>query len=129
MLSHIDILIVDLQDVGTRVYTFASTLALCMEAARDKDVKVVVLDRPNPIGGNRSEGNLLDSKRSSFVGRFPIPMRHGLTIAELALLFNEAFGIGAPLEVFHLNGWRRSMLHRHTGLYWVPPSPNLPTPE
>jgi uncharacterized protein YbbC (DUF1343 family) len=129
MLSHIDILVVDLQDVGTRVYTFASTLALCMEAARDHDVKVVVLDRPNPIGGKRSEGNLLDSKRSSFVGRFPIPMRHGLTIAELALLFNEAFGIGAPLQVFHLNGWSRTMLYGQTGLYWVPPSPNLPTPE
>ena len=129
MLSHIDILVVDLQDVGTRVYTFASTLALCMEAARDHDVKVVVLDRPNPIGGKRSEGNLLDPERSSFVGRFPIPMRHGLTIAELALLFNEAFGLGAPLKVFHLNGWRRSMLYGHTGLYWVPPSPNLPTPE
>jgi uncharacterized protein YbbC (DUF1343 family) len=129
MLSHIDILVVDLQDVGTRVYTFATTLALCMEAARDHDVKVVVLDRPNPIGGKRSEGNLLDSERSSFVGRFPIPMRHGLTIAELALLFNEAFDIGAPLQVFHLNGWRRSMLYGHTGLYWVPPSPNLPTPE
>jgi len=104
-------------------------LALCMEAARDHDVKVVVLDRPNPIGGKRSEGNLLDSERSSFVGRFPIPMRHGLTIAELALLFNEAFDIGAPLQVFQLNGWRRSMLYGHTGLYWVPPSPNLPTPE
>ncbi len=129
MLSHIDILVADLQDVGTRVYTFASTLALCMEAARDHDVKVVVLDRPNPIGGKRSEGNLLDPERSSFVGRFPIPMRHGLTIAELALLFNEAFGIGAPLKIFHLNGWKRSMLYGHTGLYWVPPSPNLPTPE
>ena len=129
MLSHIDILVVDLQDVGTRVYTFASTLALCMEAARDHDVKVVVLDRPNPIGGKRSEGNLLDPERSSFVGRFPIPMRHGLTMAELVLLFNEAFGVGAPLEIFQLNGWRRSMLHGHTGLYWVPPSPNLPTPE
>jgi uncharacterized protein YbbC (DUF1343 family) len=129
MLSHIDILVVDLQDVGTRVYTFASTVALCMEAARDHDVKVVVLDRPNPIGGKRSEGNLLDPERSSFVGRFPIPMRHGLTMAELALLFNEVFDIGAPLKVFHLNGWRRSMLHGHTGLYWVPPSPNLPTPE
>jgi uncharacterized protein YbbC (DUF1343 family) len=129
MLSHIDILVVDLQDVGTRVYTFASTVALCMEAARDHDVKVVVLDRPNPIGGKRSEGNLLDSERSSFVGRFPIPMRHGLTIAELALLFNEAFGIGAPLQIFHLNGWSRTMLYGQTGLYWVPPSPNLPTPE
>lgn len=129
MLSHIDILVVDLQDVGTRVYTFASTLAFCMEAAKDHDVRVVVLDRPNPIGGKRSEGNLLDPVRSSFVGRYPIPMRHGLTLAELALLFNESFGIGASLEVFHLSGWERSMLHRHTGLYWVPPSPNLPTPE
>jgi len=129
MLSHIDVLIIDLQDVGTRVYTFGTTLALCLEAARTHDVLVVVLDRPNPIGGQHCEGNLLDLERRSFVGHFPIPMRHGLTIAEMARLYNEAFEIGAPLQVFTMPGWTRDMLYRQTELYWVPPSPNLPTPE
>jgi len=129
MLSYIDVLVVDLQDVGTRVYTFGTTLALCMEAARTHDVLVVVLDRPNPIGGHHCEGNLLDLELRSFVGHFPIPMRHGLTMAEMARLYNEAFDIGAPLQVFTLHGWRREMLYRQTDLYWVPPSPNLPTPE
>ncbi|UCG11565.1 MAG: DUF1343 domain-containing protein [Deltaproteobacteria bacterium] len=129
MLAHIDILIIDLQEVGTRVYTFGTTLALCLEAAVDHDVKVVVLDRPNPIGGVRVEGNLLEMERRSFVGYFPLPMRHGLTMAEMALLFNQAFDISAPLEVRAMAGWTRAMLYRQTGLYWVPPSPNLPTPE
>jgi uncharacterized protein YbbC (DUF1343 family) len=129
MLSYIDVLLVDLQDVGTRVYTFGTTLALCMEAARTHDVLVAVLDRPNPIGGHHCEGNLLDLELRSFVGHFPIPMRHGLTIAEMARLYNEAFDIGAPLQVFTLHGWTRDMLYRQTDLYWVPPSPNLPTPE
>jgi uncharacterized protein YbbC (DUF1343 family) len=129
MLSYIDVLLVDLQDVGTRVYTFGTTLALCMEAARTHDVLVAVLDRPNPIGGQYCEGNLLDLELRSFVGHFPIPMRHGLTIAEMARLYNEAFDIGAPLQVFTLHGWTRDMLYRQTDLYWVPPSPNLPTPE
>jgi len=129
MLSYIDVLLVDLQDVGTRVYTFGTTLALCMEAARSHDVLVVVLDRPNPIGGHHCEGNLLDLELRSFVGHFPIPMRHGLTMAEMARLYNEAFDIGAPLQVFTLHGWTRDMLYRQTDLYWVPPSPNLPTPE
>ncbi len=129
MLANIDILVVDLQEVGTRVYTFGSTLALCMEAARDHDVKVVVLDRPNPIGGRHIEGNLLELERRSFVGHFPLPMRHGLTLAEMALLFSEAFNIAAPLEVYAMSGWSRKMLYRQTGLHWVPPSPNLPTPE
>jgi uncharacterized protein YbbC (DUF1343 family) len=129
MLSYIDVLIVDLQDVGTRVYTFGTTLALCMEAARSHDVLVVVLDRPNPIGGHHCEGNLLDLERRSFVGHFPIPMRHGLTMAEMARLYNEAFEIGAPLQLFTMHGWTRDMLYRQTDLYWVPPSPNLPTPE
>jgi uncharacterized protein YbbC (DUF1343 family) len=129
MLEHIDILIIDLQEVGTRVYTFGTTLALCLEAAKDAGVKVVVLDRPNPIGGKLIEGNLLDPALRSFVGYFPIPMRHGLTMAEMALLFNEAFGIQAPLEVYAMKGWDRSMLFSQTGLYWIPPSPNLPTPD
>jgi len=129
MLSHIDVLVVDLQDVGTRVYTFGTTLALCMEAARNQDLMVVVLDRPNPVGGHRMEGNLLDLARRSFVGHFPIPMRHGLTMAEMARLFNEGFGIGCLLQVFPMKGWTRTMLYRQTGLHWVAPSPNLPTPE
>lgn len=129
MLSHIDILVVDLQDVGTRVYTFGTTMALSLKAASSHGVEVVVLDRPNPIGGHHREGNLLDPELSSFVGHYPLPMRHGLTIAEMARLFNEAFGIGAPLQVFAMKGWKRAMLYGKTGLYWVPPSPNLPTPE
>jgi uncharacterized protein YbbC (DUF1343 family) len=129
MFSFIDVLVVDLQDVGTRVYTFGTTLALCMEAARNHDVLVAVLDRPNPIGGHHCEGNLLDLERRSFVGHFPIPMRHGLTMAEMARLYNEAFKIGAPLQVFSMLGWTRDMFYRQTDLHWVPPSPNLPTPE
>ena len=129
MLSYIDVLIVDLQDVGTRVYTFGTTLALCLEAARDHDLLVVVLDRPNPTGGHHCEGNLLDLERRSFVGYFPIPMRHGLTMAEMARFYNENFKIATSLQVFTMQGWTRKMLYRQTGLYWVPPSPNLPTPE
>ncbi len=128
MLEHVDILIFDLQEVGTRVYTFGTTLALCLEAARDHGVKVVVLDRPNPIDGKHIEGNLLEPELRSFVGYFPIPMRHGLTMAEMALLFNEAFGMQANLEVCAMKGWNRSMRFEQTGLHWVPPSPNLPTP-
>ncbi len=129
MLSHIDVLLIDLQEAGTRVYTFGTTLALCLEAAREADVRVAVLDRPNPVGGHLIEGNILEEERRSFVGHFPIPMRHGLTMAEMAMLYNEGFGIGAPLEVCAMEGWHRPMLYRHTGLHWVPPSPNLPTPE
>jgi uncharacterized protein YbbC (DUF1343 family) len=129
MLAHIDVLVIDLQDVGTRVYTFGTTLALCLEAARGAGIGVAALDRPNPLGGHRIEGNVLDLDRRSFVGRFPIPMRHGLTMAEMARLYNDAFGIGAALEVWPLKGWQRLMMYRDTGLHWVPPSPNLPTPE
>jgi uncharacterized protein YbbC (DUF1343 family) len=128
MLAPIDILLVDLQDVGTRVYTFIYTLSYCMEAARQAGKKVIVLDRPNPVGGNRIEGNLLNPEFSSFVGRYPIPMRHGLTIGELAILFNTAFGIGCDLEVVAMQGWKRDMTVERTGLPWVAPSPNLPTP-
>lgn len=129
MLAPIDVLLVDLQDVGTRVYTFIYTLSYCMEAARNCGKKVVVLDRPNPLGGLLVEGNCLDPDWSSFVGRFPIPMRHGMTIGEIALMFNQAFGIGCDLDVIPLKGWQRSMLYEQTGLPWVAPSPNLPTPR
>jgi len=128
MLEPIDILIVDLQDVGTRVYTFIYTMALCLQAASTYDKQVLVLDRPNPIGGNCIEGNCLKPDYASFVGMYPIPMRHGLTIAELALLFNDHFGIGCELHVIPMAGWKREMLFQDTGLSWIPPSPNLPTP-
>ncbi len=128
MLASIDTLLVDLQDVGTRVYTFIYTLSYCMEAARDCDKEVVVLDRPNPLGGSQVEGNLLDPAMASFVGRYPMPMRHGMTIGELAGLFNLEFGIGCRLRVIPMAGWKRSMLFADTGLPWVPPSPNLPSP-
>jgi uncharacterized protein YbbC (DUF1343 family) len=128
MLADIDVLLVDLQDAGARVYTFIYTLSYCMEIARNCGKRVLVLDRPNPVGGKAVEGNLLEPACASFVGRFPIPMRHGLTIAELARLFNARFGLGADLQVVPMKGWRRDMLFSDTGLPWVAPSPNLPTP-
>ncbi len=128
MLDHMDTLIVDIQDAGTRVYTFIYTMSLCMEAAKRQKKRVVVLDRPNPINGTMTEGNCLLADCTSFVGRYPIPMRHGMTIGELATLFNEAFDIGCDLEVIPMTGWRRSMYFSDTGLPWVAPSPNLPTP-
>jgi uncharacterized protein YbbC (DUF1343 family) len=127
MLQGIDALVIDLQDVGTRVYTYIYTMANCMRAAARHGVKVVVCDRPNPIGGDEVEGPTLREPWTSFVGQFPIPLRHGMTIAELARLFNEAFGLGAALEVVPLEGWRRSMYHDETGLPWVITSPNIPT--
>jgi uncharacterized protein YbbC (DUF1343 family) len=127
MLRGLDLLIVDLQDVGTRVYTFVYTMANCMRAAARHGVRVVVCDRPNPIGGDQIEGGRLQDPWTSFVGQFPIPMRHGMTIGELARLFNEEFGIGAALDVVGLDGWRREAYLDDTGLPWVIPSPNLPT--
>jgi len=128
MFAPIDVLLVDLQDAGTRVYTFIYTLSYCMEAARTYSKKVLVLDRPNPINGQAVEGNCVAADCTSFVGRYPIPMRHGLTIGELALLFNRHFGISCNLEVMPMQNWRRAMTYADTGLPWVPPSPNLPTP-
>jgi uncharacterized protein YbbC (DUF1343 family) len=128
MLEQIDTLIIDLQDVGTRVYTFAYTVANCLEAAKQHQIKVVILDRPNPIGGVAIEGNILNPEYTSFVGRFEIPMRHGLTMGELALLFNEQWQIGCELTIIPMTGWRREMYFDNTGLPWVAPSPNLPTP-
>jgi uncharacterized protein YbbC (DUF1343 family) len=127
MLADIDVLVVDLQDVGTRVYTFVYTMANCMRAAARHGVRVVVCDRPNPIGGDAVEGPPLDERWTSFVGQFPIPLRHGLTIGELARMFNDAFGIGCALDVVPLAGWRRDMYLDDTGLPWIIPSPNLPT--
>ncbi len=128
MLAAIDALLVDLQDAGTRVYTFIHTLSHCMEAAREHGKRVIVLDRPNPVGGMAVEGNLLKTQWASFVGRYPIPMRHGMTMGEMALLLNDHFGIGCDLTVIPMRGWRREMSFSDTGLPWVAPSPNLPTP-
>jgi len=127
-LELIDILIIDLQDVGTRVYTFISTMAYCLQAAKQHHKKVVVLDRPNPIGGNKVEGNLVREEFHSFVGVYPIPMRYGLTIGELAQLFNNHYHVGCELEIIPMEGWHRYMLFNETDLHWIPPSPNMPSP-
>jgi uncharacterized protein YbbC (DUF1343 family) len=129
MLSGLDALVVDLQDIGARIYTYVYTLANCLRAGRRHRVRVIVCDRPNPIGGAAVEGALLRYGFESFVGQFPIPMRHGMTIGELARLFNEDFGIGAELEVVPMQGWTREMYWEQTGLPWVMPSPNIPTPD
>src|SRR5581483_10550632 len=127
MLRTVELLIIDLQDVGTRIYTYIYTMANCLIAARKHGVKAIICDRPNPIGGELVEGPMLVRGFESFVGQYPIPMRHGMTIGELARLFNEHFGIGADLEVVRLSGWRREWYFDETGLPWVMPSPNLPT--
>jgi uncharacterized protein YbbC (DUF1343 family) len=127
MLAGLDTLVIDLQDVGARIYTFAYTMANCLRAAARFDVPVIVCDRPNPIGGVAVEGPMLAGGYESFVGLYPIPMRHGMTIGELARLFNEEFGIGARLEIAALDGWRRERYWDETGLPWVMPSPNMPT--
>ena len=127
MLSGIDALVIDLQDVGSRIYTFIYTMANCLIAARKQGVKAIVCDRPNPIGGTGVEGPMLVRGYESFVGQYPIPMRHGMTIGELATLFNSEFGIGANLEVIRMEGWRREMYFDDTRLPWVIPSPNMPT--
>ena len=127
-LEDLDAIVADLQDVGSRYYTFIYTLSYMMEAARDADLPLVVLDRPNPLGGLRVEGPVLVPELSSFVGRYPLPVCHGMTTGELARLFNDEFGIGCDLHVVELGGWRRSMAFEDTRLPWVPPSPNMPTP-
>ena len=126
MLKEVDVLIIDLQDVGTRIYTYVYTMANCLRAARRHGVRVVVCDRPNPINGDDIEGATLNPAYESFVGQFPIPMRHGLTIGEAARLFNEHFGLGAAVDVIPIEGWKRSMFFDDTGLPWVLPSPNIP---
>jgi uncharacterized protein YbbC (DUF1343 family) len=127
MLAGLDALVIDLQDVGSRIYTFIYTMANCLIAARKHGVKAIVCDRPNPIGASDVEGPMLVRGYESFVGQYPIPMRHGMTIGELAQLFNAEFGIGADLEVIAMDGWRREMFFDSTGLPWVIPSPNMPT--
>lgn len=127
MLAGLDVLVLDLQDIGARIYTYVYTMANCLRACRRHGVEVVVCDRPNPIGGIAVEGPMLEAGFESFVGQFPIPMRHGMTIGELARLFNDHFGIGASLEVVPMDGWARAMYADDTGLPWVMPSPNIPT--
>ena len=125
MLRDVDVLVYDLQEVGGRTWTYVSTMALAMQAAAKKKIPFVVLDRPNPIGGEIVEGALLDPTFKSFVGMYPIPARHGLTVGELATLFNQQHGIGADLIVITASHWRRSEWLDQTGLPWVNPSPNL----
>ena len=127
MLAGLDFLVIDLQDIGARIYTYIYTMANCLRASAKHGVRVIVCDRPNPIGGTDVEGALLVEGFESFVGQFPIPMRHGMTIGELARLFNEHFAIGASLEVVKMEGWRRDLYADATDLPWVMPSPNMPT--
>ena len=127
MLADVDTIVFDLQDVGCRIYTFVYTMANCMRAAKKLGKRVVVCDRPNPIGGVAVEGNITETEFTSFVGQFEIPTRHGMTTGELAKMFNEHFGIGCELEVVPMEGWRREMYFEETGLPFVMPSPNIPT--
>ena len=129
MFDLIDTLIIDLQDVGTRVYTFATTMLNCLKAAARFEKRVVILDRPNPLGGNVVEGNLLNPELYSFVGPYRFPMRHGLTMGEMAHIFNHAFALDCLMEVISMQGWHRQMLWEDTGLRWVMPSPNMPFPD
>jgi len=127
MLQDVDTLIFDMQDVGCRIYTFVYTLANCMRAARRLGKRVVVCDRPNPINGADMAGNILEPEYASFVGQFPLPTRHGMTVGELAQLFNEHFKIECDLEVIPMIGWKREFWHDETDAPWVLPSPNMPT--
>lgn len=127
MLANVDIMVFDMQDVGCRIYTFAYTMANCMKAARTFGKRVLVCDRPNPISGTMVSGNVLESEQASFVGQFPIPTRHGMTLGELALMFNDHFRIGCELEVIRMDEWNRRSWHDETDAPWVMPSPNMPT--
>jgi uncharacterized protein YbbC (DUF1343 family) len=128
-LADLDLLVVDLQDVGSRYYTFVNSMAYCMEVAKKTGTKVLVLDRPNPINGEAIEGNRLPEEWFSFVGQFPLPARHGMTIGELARFYagTDPAKYGCELEILPMRGWTRSMWWDQTGLPWVPPSPNMPT--
>ena len=129
MLAGLTAVLIDLVDVGTRVYTFAHTLSHFMEEAAKIDLEIIILDRPNPIGGRAIEGNLLADDCLSFVGLHPIPMRHGLTLGELAIFINTRLPKSCPLKVIKLDNWRREMYFQDCGLPWVLPSPNLPGPD
>ena len=127
MLDHVDTVVFDIQDVGARYYTFISTLALALEAAEEYGKNFIVLDRPNPINGIAVEGPVLTPPFHSFVGLYPLPIRHGMTVGELALYFNSEFGLNCSLEVVKMKGWKRRMFFEDTWLPWVLPSPNMPT--
>ena len=129
MLSETDVLVFDLQDVGARYYTFIHTLSLVLEAAAQAGREVLVLDRPNPIGGVELEGPVLDLSFRSFVGRYPLPVRHGMTVGEIAMYLNSEFQLGCSLRVVSMTGWDREMYFGQTGLPWVMPSPNMPNVE
>jgi uncharacterized protein YbbC (DUF1343 family) len=126
MLGDVDDIVIDLQDVGCRIYTFIYTMANCMRAAAEHGKRVIVCDRPNPINGVTVEGNVTETEFTSFVGQFEIPTRHGMTIGELAKMFNEHWNIGCELEVVEMKGWQREMWGDQTGLPWILPSPNVP---
>jgi uncharacterized protein YbbC (DUF1343 family) len=123
---NIDAFVIDLQDIGTRIYTFMYTMANCMRAAKTYNKKVIILDRPNPIDGVHIEGNILEAEFTSFVGQYPINVRHGMTMGELALLFNEEFNINCDLEIVKVKGWKRNSFAIDWDRDWVPPSPNIP---
>jgi uncharacterized protein YbbC (DUF1343 family) len=127
MCEEIDTFVIDLQDVGCRIYTYTYTMANCMIAAAKYGKRVVVCDRPNPINGLAVEGNITEKSFTSFVGQFELPTRPGMTIGELALMFNDHWSIGCELEVVTMEGWQRRMWFEETGLPWVLPSPNIPT--
>jgi uncharacterized protein YbbC (DUF1343 family) len=127
MLSHVDAMVFDVQDVGSRYYTFVYTMLHVMEACAREGKRVVVLDRPNPIGGEAVDGNVLDPAYRSFVGMHPLAVRHGMTCGELALVFAEELSLDVDLHVVRMQGWRRAMAYEDTGLPWVLPSPNMPT--
>jgi uncharacterized protein YbbC (DUF1343 family) len=129
MLEDIDVLVFDIQDVGARYYTYLWTMALAMQAAAEQGKRFIVLDRPDPIGGDRMGGNVLDTAFASFVGLYPVPMRHGLTAGEMARLINTEYHVGANLTVVPMKGWRRADWFDTTGLQWVAPSPNMPDLE
>lgn len=129
MLDRVDVLVFDIQDIGTRYYTYTWTMALAMQAAASSDKRFVVLDRPDPVGGSLVQGNLVDSTQLTFVGLYPVPMRHGLTVGEIARWVNAEHGVGADLTVVPAQGWERDMWYDDTGLPWVAPSPNMPDLE
>jgi uncharacterized protein YbbC (DUF1343 family) len=129
MLEGVELLVFDIQDIGTRYYTYLWTMALALQAAAEHGLEFMVLDRPNPLGGVGVQGNLLEPAQSSFVGLYPVPIRHGLTAGEMALLLNGEYGIGARLTVVPVEGWRRDAWFDQTGFPWTAPSPNMPSLE
>ncbi len=128
MLQNVDALVYDIQDVGTRFYTYISTLFESMNKAVQMGIPLVVLDRPNPIDAMRTEGPVLESGYKSFVGIYPIPIRHGMTVGELAMLFNQESHIGCDLKIVPIHRWKRSQWYDQTALHWILPSPNMPRP-